>query len=98
MFDVITGSGILVFIGDLEARLNAAKLKLKPGGRFIFILYKCNENDIEIRENIHFAHSLVYVQNTAHKNGLKPEMIFDITHEFDYGKPQPGLIVVLKAD
>ena len=98
MFDVITGSGILIFFGDLEVLLNTIKLKLKPGGRFIFTLYKSKENNIEVRENIHFAHSADYVQNTAHKYGLKPELISDITHEFDYGKPQPGLIVVLKAD
>lgn len=95
LFDVIVGSGILIFYGDLMPLLTAARQRLRPQGHFIFTLYKSENQQIEVRENMHFAHSIDYLQNIIQQTGFKLESLSEIIHEYDHGKAQPGLIVVL---
>jgi len=68
---------------------------MRTQGRFIFTLYKSEKNDIEVRENMHFAHSITYMENIAQRSGFKLELQPEIIHEYDYGKAQAGLIIVL---
>lgn len=97
-YDLIVGSGVLIFFGDLSAMFNAVLQRLKSDGYFIFTLYKSNDADIEIRDNMHFAHSEHYIRTIATQAGLTTASIEPVIHEYEHEQPQPGFIVTLKKN
>ena len=62
----------------------------------MFTLYKSNGSDIEIRDNMHFAHSEAYIRNTAAQCGLQVLEIKPVVHEYEHDQPQPGFVVSLQ--
>ena len=98
MYDLVVGSGVLIFFGDLLAMFEAVSRRLNFGGYFIFTLYKSNEANIEIRDNMHFSHSEQYIRLIADQSGLAVTQIEPVVHEYDHEQPQPGFLVILKKD
>ncbi len=94
-FDLIIASGVLILFGDLMPVFQAAARLLKPGGFFIFTLYRSESEAVMVRYNLHFAHSAAYVRETAEVADLKLAILEQKVHEFDLGEPQPGWIGVL---
>jgi len=95
-YDLITGSGVLIFFGDLHPVLAAAQQRVASAGYFVFTLYKSDVADIAIRDNMHFAHSDTYIRNTAADTGWDVLEIKTVVHEYEHEQPQPGFIVSLK--
>jgi len=95
-YDLIVGSGVLIFIGDLCPIFNLSVKLLRPKGRFVFTIYKSENAEISIRDNIHFAHSEQHIMQCATKANLKTDFIDEVIHEFDSGQPQAGYIVCLQ--
>jgi predicted TPR repeat methyltransferase len=98
MYDLVVGSGVLIFFGDLLAMFEAVSRRLNSGGYFIFTLYKSSEADIEIRDNMHFAHSEQYIRTITAQSGLTVTQIEPVVHEYEHEQPQPGFLVTLKKD
>jgi len=94
-FDLIIASGVLILFGDLMPVFQAAARLLKPGGFFVFTLYRSESEAVMVRYNLHFAHSAVYVRETAEAAGLQLALLEPKVHEFDLGEPQPGWIGAL---
>ena len=97
-YDLIVGSGVLIFFGDLSEMFKAVSRRLGSDGYFIFTLYKSNDADIEIRDNMHFAHSENYIRTIAAQVGLTIANIEPVIHEYEHEQPQPGFIVTLKKN
>ena len=95
-FDLIVGSGILIFFADLHKIIDAVAQRLSTDGIFIFTLYKSDNGNISIRNNIHFAHSISHIEDCAKQAGLNVELTNEVIHEFDFGQPQWGYAVVLR--
>ncbi len=95
-YDLIVASGVLIFFGDLSDLMLGVAGQLKSNGWFIFTLYKSNEADIEIRDNMHFAHSEEYIRKTVEQSGLKLVGVEQVIHEYEHDQPQPGYLVILK--
>ena len=98
MYDLIVGSGVLIFFGDLSGMLKAVASRLNSDACFIFTLYESNDADIEIRDNMHFAHSEQYIRTIAAQSGLNVVKIEPVVHEYEHEQPQPGFIVTLKKN
>ncbi|MCI0507113.1 MAG: tetratricopeptide repeat protein [Gammaproteobacteria bacterium] len=96
VYDLVTGSGVLIFFGELSVMFTAVRQRLSQGGYFIFTLYKSNDADIEIRDNMHFAHSERYIRALAAQSGFKAVDIEPVVHEYEHDQPQPGFIVILQ--
>jgi predicted TPR repeat methyltransferase len=96
VFDLIVGSGVVIFFSDLRPVFSAVHAALRDQGYFVFTLYKSDIEEIVIRDNIHFAHSEKYVKSCASAVGLKIVEIEYVVHEFDSGRPQPGFVVILQ--
>jgi predicted TPR repeat methyltransferase len=94
-FDLIIASGVLILFGDLLPVFQAAARLLKPGGFFVFTLYRSESEAVMVRYNLHFAHSAVYVREAAAAAGLQLALLEPKVHEFDLGEPQPGWIGAL---
>jgi len=95
VYDLIVGSGVLIFFGELSAMFTAVSRRLKSDGYFIFTLYKSNGADIEIRDNMHFAHSEQYIRSIVTQPGFDVASIEPVIHEYEHEQPQPGFIVTL---
>jgi predicted TPR repeat methyltransferase len=95
-FDLLVASGVLILFGELSPVFRAAADLLKPGGVFVFTLYRSETEAVMVRHNLHFAHSGNYLKETAQGAGLHTEILEQNIHEFQNGEPQPGWIVALR--
>lgn len=94
-YDLIIGSGVLIFFGDLNPLLEKIGNRLREKGMLIATLYRSESLEISIRDNIHFAHSENHIRNAAEKNGLEVVELSQIVHEYEKGQPQAGFLLVL---
>ena len=94
-YDLVVGSGVMIFFGDLQDVITKIARHLNPSGRFIFTLYESNQSDIEIRDNLHFAHSQKYIGKVAEQAGFGVHSIEQVVHEYENEQPQAGLVVSL---
>ena len=95
-FDLIIASGVLILFGDLLPVFQAAARLLKPGGIFVFTLYRSESDAVTVRQNLHFAHSAAYVKEAVAAADLQMELLEQKVHEYDLGEPQPGWIVAIR--
>jgi predicted TPR repeat methyltransferase len=95
-FDLIIASGVLILFGDLLPVFQAAARILKPGGIFVFTLYRSESDAVMVRHNLHFAHSETYVREMVDAANLQVLALEQKIHEYDSGEPQPGWIVALR--
>jgi predicted TPR repeat methyltransferase len=95
-FDLIVASGVLILFGDLLPVFQAAAHLLKPGGVFVFTLYRSESEAVMVRYNLHFAHSESYVQEIAQQANLQLVLLEQEVHEYDLGEPQPGWVAALR--
>lgn len=95
-YDLVTASGVLILVGDLAPVFAAAARALRPGGLFVFTLYRSDDAPVAVRPNLHFAHGQAHVAECAAASGLAVALLEDVIHEYDYGVPQPGYLVALR--
>ena len=95
-YDLISASGVMILLGNLEAPLKAVAHALKPGGLFVFTVYDNDIEDLSVRENLHFAHSRQHIEEKTEIARLKTISIDSMVHEIANGMPQPGLIIALQ--
>lgn len=95
-YDLISASGVMILLGNLEAPLKAVADALKPDGLFVFTVYNNEQEAVSVRENLHFAHSRQHIEEKAESAGLEVIAIDSVVHEIANGIPQPGLIVALQ--
>ncbi|MBI5431087.1 MAG: tetratricopeptide repeat protein [Nitrosomonadales bacterium] len=94
--DLIVASGVLILFSDLAAVFAAAARLLKPGGLFVFTLYRSESAAVAVRYNLHFAHSEAYIREAAQAAHLQPALLEQQVHEYEFGVPQPGWVVALR--
>ena len=97
-YDLILASGVLIFFGDLQPVLMAAHQILNKHGLLIFTLYRSNGEPVEIRDNMHFAHSESYIKDLAAALSFEPVTVDEVVHEYENNIPQPGFVVCLKRN
>lgn len=95
-FDLVIASGVVIFFSDLSPLLRALAAVLKPGGRFLFTVYRADAAPIQVRRNYHFAHSADYLRAVAPQAQLALEELREIVHEYENAVAQPGYLVCLR--
>jgi len=94
-YQLVCASGVLIFFGDLSAMMQAAAQAISPNGVFLFTTYKSQGDAVQIRNNLHFAHSADHIRKTAGAAGLRVARLDEVIHEYDFGEPQRGYAVCL---
>jgi len=94
-YDLIVGSGVMIFFGDLQNVVKQIATRMNPDGYFIFTLYRSHQQDVEIRDNLHFAHSENYIREISQASGFNILDIKSVTHEYEHDQPQAGFVVSL---
>lgn len=96
-YDLIIGSGVLILLGDLKAVLQAAASAMRPGASFVFTLYRSEDAAIQVRNNLHFAHSREHLLERSAEAGLSLLSLEAVIHEYNDGVAEPGWVVVLRV-
>jgi len=97
-FDIIVCCDTLVYVGQLEGTVAAARTALKPGGHFIFTLeYLADDSGdrgYRLMPSGRFSHSATYVSATVASAGLLNTVMDPIVPRLECGEPVHGLLVV----
>ncbi len=97
-FDIIVCCDTLVYVGQLESTVAAARTALKPGGHFIFTLERLADDNQDrgywLMPSGRFSHSAAYVSASIANAGLVNAVTDPIVPRLERGEPVHGLLVV----
>jgi predicted TPR repeat methyltransferase len=97
-YDLVVAADVLVYLGDLEPVMRAARAALKPGGAFAFTVEKADGiESYVLGPKQRYAHAAEYVDGTAALAGFTVALMEDAVTRRDAGHDVPGLVVVLTA-
>lgn len=97
-FDLIAAADVLVYVGDLEPVMAAARLALKPNGIFAFTVERSDEvQTYVLGAKSRYAHARAYVQAVALAAGFTVSILEDAVTRRDGGADVPGLLTVLSV-
>ena len=97
-YDLIVSADTLVYFGELEPVLTAARSSLRPGGRFVFTLERMEappDDSLGYRLNRHgrYTHSPDYVDGCLSRCGLRLLRSKSVDLREQAGRPVGGLLV-----
>lgn len=95
-YDLVVAADVLVYLGDLEPVLAAARAALRPGGSFAFTVEKTTEAESYLLgPKQRYAHAAAYVTARAEAAGFRVALMEDAVTRRDADQDVPGLVVVL---
>lgn len=94
--DLLLAADVLVYVGDLDPILCAARRVLRENGIFAFTL-QAAESGVRLGEDLRYAHAPAYVRELAVRYGFATATMLEATSRQDAGLDVPGLVVVLVA-
>lgn len=101
IYDVITATDVLPYLGALEPLFFGATENLTQGGLFIFSSETLSEEQLAGRTYMvgphqRFAHSLAYVEERLNATGFEVIEVTDINVRMQDGNPTPGHLVIAR--
>jgi predicted TPR repeat methyltransferase len=94
-YDLVLAGDVLIYLGELEALMQAVSRTLRPGGRFAFTVELLGEPDYRVLPTGRFAHSQAYLQRIAAASRLREVCMNRAVIRTEQGQDVPGLAVVL---
>lgn len=96
-YDLMIAADVLVYFGDLAAVFRGAKLRLRPGGWFLFTVEGHTKpgSGFALGPNRRYRHSADYVRETAMESGLDCMGLIDCSPRKEAGEPVAGFAAAL---
>jgi predicted TPR repeat methyltransferase len=94
-WDVLAAADVLVYVGDLEPVLAAARQALRAGGSFVFSVEALDGDGYALRASGRYAHAPNYVVMCAARHGFSVHEQVTCTLREDSGEPVAGLLFAL---
>lgn len=95
-YDLIVAADVLVYLGDLEPVMNAARAALKEKGAFAFTVERSDEVETYVLgAKSRYAHAVQYVRRAAESAGFTVALLEKAVTRRDSGTDVPGLVAVL---
>jgi predicted TPR repeat methyltransferase len=95
-FDLVVGTDVFLYIGDLSGVFQGVRGALREGGLFGFSVEISEERDFVLRSNRHYAHSGAYLKKLAQDHGFVFETIeTQVIRQHD-GSNVVGYLAVLR--
>jgi predicted TPR repeat methyltransferase len=95
-YDLILAADMLVYLGDLGPLFQAARLRLKPSGFFLFTVEKKPGEDYELGPKRRYRHSEAYVHAQAAAAGLDVMGLLECSPREEAKLPVEGFAVALQ--
>lgn len=97
--DLLVAADVLVYLGDLQPLLRAARKALRAGGVFAFSVEALDGNgDYVLRSSGRYAHSENYLRALAQAHGFTVDSLAADTLRHDAGNQVAGYIAVLSQN
>ncbi len=97
-YDLIAAADVLVYLGDLEPVIAAARRALKAGGHFAFTVERADTaTSYVLGPKQRYAHAPAYIRTIAAAQGFTTALMDNVVPRRDGGQDVPGLAVVLTA-
>lgn len=94
-WDVLTAADVLVYVGDLDPVLAAARQGLRAGGTFVFSVEALDGDGYSLRASGRYAHAAEYLAMLAARHGFTVREQVACTLREDSGEPVAGLVFAL---
>lgn len=98
LYDLVIAADVFVYIGDLSATFDAARLTLRPAGYFVFSTETSPGDGFKVRGSGRHSHSKQYIHDLANRTGFDHMHEVDFDIRLEYGKPLAGTIYVLRGN
>ncbi|HSV29503.1 MAG TPA: methyltransferase domain-containing protein, partial [Candidatus Omnitrophota bacterium] len=96
-FDLVVAADVLVYLGDLEPVMRAARKALAPGGAFAFTVERCDDVETYVLgAKSRYAHAEGYVRKVAEQAGFTVALLEQAVTRRDAGADVPGLVAVVR--
>jgi len=96
-FDLVVGTDVFLYIGDLSGVFQGVRSALRDGGLFGFSVEISKEQDFVLRPNRHYAHSGAYLRKLAGDHGFVVDTIESHVIRQDDGIDVVGNLAVLSC-
>jgi predicted TPR repeat methyltransferase len=102
-WDLIVATDVLPYLGDVTALFSGVKRVCAPGGIFGFSTEVLPDTtmageDFRVGPHQRFVHQLSYIERSLKLSGFSIFHTSDITVRHEEGIPQPGHLVLARAD
>ncbi|WEF32622.1 tetratricopeptide repeat protein [Pseudoduganella chitinolytica] len=94
-WDVLAAADVLVYIGDLDPVLAAARQALRAGDLFVLSVEALEGEGYALRASGRYAHAAGYVASVAARHGFAVREQVACTLREDSGEPVAGLVFAL---
>jgi len=95
-FDMIASCDVVIYFGDVNALVAAARDRLKPGGLFAFSMERGQTYPFRITDTGRYEHHPDHIREAAAAADMKIAYLEDAFLRMEYGSPVTGLFAVLK--
>ncbi len=95
-YDAMTAADVLIYVGDLEALMHAARARLTPGGRFAFTVEAFEGAGFTLRDTGRYAHSRAYIEDLARAAGFEHLACNEVAVRMQAHAPVPALAFVVR--
>jgi predicted TPR repeat methyltransferase len=94
-YDLILAADTLVYLGDLKLVFEAAQVRLRPDGYFLFTVEKAEGKGYELGPKRRWRHSDAYLRSTAEGAGLVVAGLVAAAPRREANQPVEGFAVAL---
>jgi predicted TPR repeat methyltransferase len=91
-YDLLFAADVFVYVGALERVFEAAARAILPGGTFCLSVEAADEQDLELRSTLRYAHSERYIRMLAGQTGFELRRCTRHPLRIDQGRPLEGLL------
>ncbi len=97
VYDLVCAADVFIYVGDLAPVFQAVKRALVPRGLFAFTTQTQDATDFLLGSDMRFAHSELYLRQSAEKAGFELISFEPVTIRTDRGVPIAGHVTVLTS-
>lgn len=94
-YDLLVAADVFIYVGTLERVFEAAARAMHPGGTFCLSVEAADEQDVELRSTLRYAHSERYIRMLAGQAGFDVRACARHPLRIDQGRPLEGLFAWL---
>jgi predicted TPR repeat methyltransferase len=95
-YDAAIAADVLVYIGDLQPLVAAARRALRPGGLLAVSVERHDDEGFVLQPSRRYAHSATYLRGVAAGNGFEVATMRDCVLRMEVGEPVEGTLAVLR--
>jgi predicted TPR repeat methyltransferase len=96
-YDIVTAADVFIYVGKIDAAVEAIRRVLRPGGLFAFSVEAAATGEYRLGVMGRYEHSADYLRRLAAENGFVIELLRATRIRFEHRQPVAGWLSVWRA-